>query len=194
MKFFPSQRKKKENYFFQNRKKSRQKNLFVYLAIYLVTKNERVEAIAMKKDIYEVGILFRGFSVCFVEFQKVESALQKELRDGVFQGLITFANALTGINYSFFSMKKLTIFFTKKKLVGKDFCGNEDIICYVITESKEKKNRFENEDEKRMEKNLKIMEVILDDFIAKYKDTEMCEVSMYDEFKATIKKYAEKLA
>ncbi len=148
----------------------------------------------MKKDIYEVGILFRGFSVCYVEFQKVESGLQKELRDGVFQGLVSFANALAGINYSFFSMKKMTIFFTKKKLVGKEFCGNEDIICYVITESKEKKNRFENEDEKRMSKNLKVMENILDEFIEKYKDTSMCEVSMYDDFKLNIKKHAEKLA
>jgi len=41
---------------------------------------------------------------------------------------------------------------------------------------------------------LKVMENILDEFIEKYKDTSMCEVSMYDDFKLNIKKHAEKLA
>lgn len=72
--------------------------------------------------------------------------------------------------------------------------GFEDIICYMITESQEKKSRFENEDEKRLSKNVKHLNNILDEFMEKYKDTPMVEVSMYEEFQPTIIKYAEKLS
>lgn len=147
----------------------------------------------MKKDIYEVGILVGGFTLCSVEFTNIESNMQKEMRDAIFQGIVKFVNAFSAIDKSHMTMKKLTIYFTKKKLQMKD-AGFEDIICYMITESQEKKSRFENEDEKRLSKNVKHLNNILDEFMEKYKDTPMVEVSMYEEFQPTIIKYAEKLS
>ncbi len=149
----------------------------------------------MDKKIIEIGILVRGFSVCSVEFQEMDISTEKNMRMMVFQGIVTFANALTGSNTSFFSMKKQTIYFTKKPIQGKHFPdGNEDIMCYLITKSYKKRKSLGNKEEKALEKNKSVFEKILDDFLERYKDEPLVEEEKYKEFQEVIRDYAEKIS
>jgi len=129
--------------------------------------------------ICEVGILFRGFTVVYCQYQEMSSrGVDKDLRSGLLSAIITFAqNAFSTSTMDYLESDKYVIAFTQDKMKAIDSVIPELLIGYCILEKKKKL-------EKKINSKIKpLLSQALVAFRARYDGYNLSEVSIFQGFK-----------
>lgn len=138
------------------------------------------------KEIYEIGIIFRGFTLIFQEFRKlpVQDATKKDLRGAFISAISSFAeSAFNNNSLEYLESGNFLFIFKMDKVISSDSLIDESIIMYGLTEKKKK-----NPD-KFVKKFIQKIEPILEHFIVKHNNKDFTDLSLFEAFQNEIKEY-----
>ncbi|NHJ21998.1 MAG: hypothetical protein EAX91_13710 [Candidatus Lokiarchaeota archaeon] len=139
------------------------------------------------KELYEIGIVFRGFILVHYEFKKLEkednpSKANKDLRGSFISAINTFAkNAFNNLSLEYLESSNILFVFKAIEIQTTDFEEKEPIILYSLIDKTKK------DTDKYVKKFLQKIEPILTLFISRYTDTDFSEVNQFEPFQNEIK-------
>ena len=140
------------------------------------------------REIYEVGIIFRGFVIVSNEYKEIPTQkvtkLQKDLRAAFISAISSFAEtAFSNNSLEYLESGNILFIFMMSEVKQSDNVKKEPIIMYGLTEKKKK-----NPD-KFVKKFLNKLNPILESFIYKYSDKDFTELTQFSPFESELKRY-----
>ena len=140
------------------------------------------------RDIYEVGIIFRGFVIVSNEFKEIptqkETKLQKDLRAAFISAISSFAETAFSNNaLEYLESGSILFIFKMSEVKPDDNVKKEPIIMYGLTEKKKK-----NPD-KYVQKFLNKLNPILESFVHQYSNKDFTELTQFTPFEEELKRY-----
>lgn len=141
------------------------------------------------KELYEIGIVFRGFILVSYEFKKIEkeengSQANKDLRGGFISAINTFAkNAFNNLALEYLESANILFVFKAYEIQTADYDEMEPVILYGLLDKKKK------DTDKLVKKFLQKIDPILNLFISKYTNKDFSEVSQFEQFQNDIKEF-----
>jgi hypothetical protein len=140
------------------------------------------------KEIYDVGIIFRGFILVNNVFRKLntkkESKSKKDLRGAFISAISSFAEtAFTNNHLEYLESGNFLFIFKMSEVKSSDNNSNEPLILYGLTE-KRKKNP-----NKTVRKFLGKAELVLESFIQKFNNKDFTYLDQFESFKKDLQDY-----
>ena len=141
------------------------------------------------KELYEIGIVFRGFILVNYEFKKIEkeetnSEANKDLRGSFISAINTFAkNAFNNLALEYLESANTLFVFKAYEIESADYDGKEPVILYGLLDKKKK------DTDKIVKKFLQKIEPILNLFISRYNNKDFSEITQFESFQNEIKEF-----
>ena len=140
------------------------------------------------KDIYDIGIVFRGFIIVNKIFKELPAQKdldnKKDLRGAFISAISSFAEtAFTNNNLEYLESGNILFIFKMSDIKSSDNNMKEPIILYGLVEKKKK-----NPD-KIVKKFLIKGQLILESFTQKYEGCDFTEISKFESFKEDLQDY-----
>jgi hypothetical protein len=140
------------------------------------------------KEIYDIGIVFRGFVLVNYPFKELpkqkEMDVQKDLRGAFISAISSFAEtAFENNNLEYLESGNILFIFKFAEIKSSDNNIEEPIILYCMME-KRKKNP-----DKDVKKILQKAELILQSFILKFNNYDFTEINHFQNFKDELNKF-----
>jgi len=139
------------------------------------------------KELFEVGIVFRGFILTKYKFRDfkntVEENANQDLRGAFISAINSFADkAFLNTSLEYLEMDKYLCIFKIRSIRTKMSNDKEALILYGLTE------RTRNPD-KYVEKFFEKINPIIEQFTLTYEGTDFTELNQFEPFKQELKEY-----
>jgi len=140
------------------------------------------------RDLYEVGIIFRGFVIVCNEYKELptqkEPKIQRDLRAAFISAISSFAEtAFSNNSLEYLESGSFLFIFKMSEIKPNDNVKKEPIIMYGLTEKKKK-----NPD-KFVQKFLNKLNPIIESFIYRYTNKDFTELNQFLPFENELKRY-----
>ena len=141
------------------------------------------------KELYEIGIVFRGFILVNYEFKKMQkeknlTTPSKDLRGSFISAINTFAkNAFNNFSLEYLESSNILFIFRMYEIQAFDCDYKEPIILYGLVDKKKK------DTDKFVKKFLQKIDPILNLFISRYTNTDFSEINQFEPFQNDIKEF-----
>ena len=141
------------------------------------------------KELYEIGIVFRGFVLVSHVFKKLEKKdnlenLNKELRGAFISAINSFAkNAFNNLSLEYLESNNILFIFNAFEIQASDSNQKEPIILYGLIDKKKK------DTDKFVKKFLQKIEPISLLFVSRYNDRDFSEINQFKPFQNEIKEF-----
>ena len=141
------------------------------------------------KELYEIGIVFRGFILVNYEFKKIEkdenlSKANKDLRGSFISAINLFAkNAFNNLSLEYLESSNILFIFKAYEIQAADYNGKEPIILYGLVDKKRK------DTDKFVKKFMQKIDPILSLFISRYANKDLTEINQFAPFQNDIKEF-----
>lgn len=141
------------------------------------------------KELYEIGIVFRGFILVNYEFKKVENEeilnkANKDLRGSFISAITLFAkNAFNNLSLEYLESGNILFVFKAYEIQAADCDDKEPIILYGLLDKGKK------DTDKIVKKFLQKIDPILTLFISRYANKDFSEINQFEPFQNDIKKF-----
>jgi len=141
------------------------------------------------KEIYDVGIVFRGFVLVNNIFKELpglkETESKKDLRGAFISAISSFTEVAFINNYlEYFESGNILFIFKMAEVKSSDNKSKEPIILYGLTEKGKKKSS-----DKYVKKFLSRAELVLESFIQQFSEKDFTELNQFEPFKEDLKEY-----
>ena len=139
------------------------------------------------KELYEIGIVFRGFILVNYEFKKLKEKKNlkeddKDLRGGFFTAINMFAkNAFNNLSLEYLESSNILFIFKVHEIQAADYDDIEPIILYGLVDKKKK------DIDKFVKKFLQKIDPILHNFISRYAGKDFSEIRQFKPFQKYLK-------
>jgi len=134
------------------------------------------------KELYEIGIVFRGFILVSFEFKKIEKKdkvkdVSKDLRGGFISAINTFAKtAFNNLSLEYLESGNILFIFKALEMQAANYNVLEPVILYGLVDKKKKDTD-------------KFVKKILNLFITRYNNKDLTEFSQFESFQNDIKEF-----
>ena len=141
------------------------------------------------KELYEIGIVFRGFILVNYEFKMIEkeenlSKANKDLRGSFISAINMFAkNAFNNLCLEYLESGNILFVFRAYEIQTADNDFKEPIILYGLLDKKKK------DTDKIVKKFLSKIDPILNLFISRYANKDFSEITQFEPFQNEIKEF-----
>ena len=141
------------------------------------------------KELYEIGIVFRGFVLVSYEFKKIAKKdtlknVSKDLRGGFISAINLFAkNAFNNLSLEYLESGNILFIFKVLEIKAANYNVKEPVILYGLVDKKKK------DTDKFVKKFLEKMNPILNLFITRYTNKDLTEYSQFKPFQKEIKDF-----
>ena len=141
------------------------------------------------KELYEIGIVFRGFILVSFEFKKIvrKNSLKnvdKELRGGFISAINLFAkNAFNNLSLEYLESGNILFIFKVLEIQAHNYNVKEPVILYGLVDKKKK------DTDKFVKKFLEKIDPILNLFVTRYNNKDLTEYSQFKSFQKEIKDF-----
>ncbi|MHA2290301.1 MAG: hypothetical protein ACXABG_16060 [Promethearchaeota archaeon] len=141
------------------------------------------------KELYEIGIVFRGFILVNYEFKKIEkdenhSKANKDLRGSFISAINTFAkNAFNNLSLEYLESANILFVFKAYEIQAADYDDKEPVILYGLLDKRKK------DTDKIVKKFLQKIDPILNLFITRYNNKDFSEMTQFKSFQNEIKEF-----
>jgi len=130
------------------------------------------------KELYEIGIVFRGFVLVNYEFKS------KDLRGGFISAINLFAkNAFNNLSLEYLESSNILFIFKAYEIQAADYDVKEPIILYGLVDKKKK------DADKFVKRFLQKIDPILTLFISRYAKKNLSEFNQFKPFQNEIKEF-----
>jgi len=142
------------------------------------------------KELYEIGIVFRGFVLVSHVFKKVEKKdnlknINEDLRGAFISAINTFAkNAFNNLSLEYLESNNILFIFNAFEIQASDSNQKEPIILYGLIDKKKK------DTDKFVKKFLQKIEPISLLFVSRYSNKDFSEINQFEPFQNEIKEFA----
>lgn len=139
------------------------------------------------KDLFEVGIVFRGFVLAKYTFKEFEEnpkeSKDQDLRGAFISAINSFADkAFINTSLEYLEMDKFLCIFKIRSIKPKMSNDHEPVIIYGLTESQRRPDKY-------VEKFFEKVNPIFEQFITTYKDADFTELNQFQPFEQELKEY-----
>ena len=141
------------------------------------------------KELYEIGIVFRGFILVNYEFKKLEKEenlkkVNKDLRGSFISAINLFAkNAFNNLSLEYLESSNILFIFRAYEIQASDSDVKEPIILFGLVDKKKKAA------DKFVKKFLQKIDPILTLFISRYANKDFSEVNQFKPFENEIREF-----
>lgn len=141
------------------------------------------------KELYEIGIVFRGFILVTCEFKKIEkkdklSSVDMDLRGGFISAITLFAkNAFNNLSLEYLESGNILFIFKALEMQAANCNQQEPVILYGLLDKKKK------DTDKFVKKFLEKINPILNLFITRYNNKDLTELNQFQPFQNEIKDF-----
>jgi hypothetical protein len=141
------------------------------------------------KELYEIGIVFRGFVLVSHVFKNIEKKdnrknLNKDLRGAFISAINLFAkNAFNNLSLEYLESNNILFIFKAFEIQALDSNQKEPIILYSLIDKKKK------DTDKFVKKFLQRIEPISLLFVSRYSNKDMSELNQFEPFQNEIKEF-----
>jgi hypothetical protein len=141
------------------------------------------------KELYEIGIVFRGFVLVSHEFKKIEKKdnlknANKDLRGAFISAINLFAkNAFNNLCLEYLESNNILFIFKAFEIQASDSNQKESIILYSLIDKKKK------DTDKFVKKFLEKIEPISLLFVSRYSNKDFSELNQFEPFQNEIKAF-----
>lgn len=141
------------------------------------------------KELYEIGIVFRGFVLVNYEFKKIgkkenSKEVSKDLRGGFISAINLFAkNAFNNLSLEYLESSNILFIFKAYEIQAADYDVKEPIILYGLVDKKKK------DADKFVKRFLQKIDPILTLFISRYANKNLSEFNQFKPFQNEIKEF-----
>lgn len=141
------------------------------------------------KDLFEIGIVFRGFVLVKHKFKKLSTVKDiqescKELRGAFISAINSFAiNVFNNVSLEYLESDKILFVFKLAEVQARDSNSKEQIILYGLIYKPKK------DPDKLVKKFFEKVEPILNLFITKYTNMDFTELDQFEPFAEEIKNF-----
>ena len=138
------------------------------------------------KELYEIGIVFRGFVLVhhhlkFMDKRNSISGPERDLRGAFVSAISSFVEtAFSNTSLEYLESGSVLFIFKMSEVKSSDSNSIEPIILYGLVEKPKKKP------EKLVKRFFEVATPILELFIQKYDGRDFCELTQFDDFKDDI--------
>ena len=146
----------------------------------------------MLKQLYEIGIVFRGFVIVNHSFKQLPedskatmTGKEKDLRGAFVSAISSFAeSAFTNTSLEYLESGATLFIFKMANVKSLDSINQEPVILYgLLSKSKQKKV------DKTVDRFLEKIDPLLQLFIQRYNGRDFCEVNQFQEFQGEIENF-----
>ena len=137
------------------------------------------------KEVFEIGIVFRGFVLIQTSFRPLpkQSNTDKDLRGAFISAINTFAeNFFANTALEYLESGNILFVFKIAQIQSCDSPQKEPVIMYGLVEKKKKADKL-------VKKFLEKVNPILQSFVHKYTDADFTEISQFEPFIDDIKSF-----
>ncbi len=138
------------------------------------------------KELYELGIVFRGFILVKHKFKHIgeQNEKNKDLRGAFISAINSFAeSAFNNLSLEYLESKNILFIFKASEIKTSDSHLKEPIILYGLTDKKKK------DIDKFVKKFLEKVGVILQLFISRFENRDFTELDQFEPFKQEIENF-----
>ena len=141
------------------------------------------------KELYEIGIVFRGFILVNYEFKKAEKKdnrndVSMDLRGGFISAITLFAkNAFNNLSLEYLESGNILFIFKALEMQAANCDQKEPVILYGLLDKKKK------DADKYVRKFLEKIDPILNLFITRYNNKDLTEITQFKPFQNEIKDF-----
>ena len=141
------------------------------------------------KELYEIGIVFRGFILVSFEFKKIVKKnnlkdVNKDLRGGFISAITLFAkNAFNNLSLEYLESGNILFIFKVLEIQAANYNVKEPVILYGLVDKKKK------DTDKFVKKFLEKIDPILNLFVTRFSGKDMTEYSQFRSFQKEIKDF-----
>lgn len=141
------------------------------------------------KELYEIGIVFRGFVLVSHVFKKIEKKnnlknTDKDLRGAFISAINIFAkNAFNNLSLEYLESNNILFIFNAFEIHASDSNQKETIILYGLIDKKKK------DTDKFVKKFLQKIEPISLLFVSRYSNKDFTELNQFEPFQNEIKEF-----
>ena len=141
------------------------------------------------KELYEIGIVFRGFILVSFEFKKIAKknnlkSVDKDLRGGFISAINLFAkNAFNNLSLEYLESGNILFIFKVLEIQAANYNVKEPVILYGLVDKKKK------DADKFVKKFLEKIDPILNLFITRYSNKDLTEYTQFGPFQKEIKAF-----
>ncbi len=141
------------------------------------------------KELYEIGIVFRGFILVSYEFKKIEKRdkvkdVSKDLRGGFISAINTFAKtAFNNLSLEYLESGNILFIFKALEIQAANYNVAEPVILYGLVDKKRK------DTDKFVKKFLEKIDPILNLFVTRYNNKDLTEFNQFALFQNEIKEF-----
>ncbi|MFW9946413.1 MAG: hypothetical protein ACFFDX_06235, partial [Candidatus Odinarchaeota archaeon] len=138
------------------------------------------------KELYELGIVFRGFVLVKHKFRhlKAQNEKTKDLRGAFISAITTFTeSAFNNLSLEYLESQNTLFIFKSSEIKTSDSNLQEPIILYGLTDKKKK------DTDKFVKKFLEKVEVVLRLFISRFQNRDFTELDQFEPFKEEIENF-----
>jgi len=141
------------------------------------------------KELYEIGIVFRGFILVNYEFKKAEKKdnrnnVDMDLRGGFISAITLFAkNAFNNLSLEYLESGNILFIFKALEMQAANCDQKEPVILYGLLDKKKK------DADKYVRKFLEKIDPILNLFITRYNNKDLTEITQFKPFQNEIKDF-----
>jgi hypothetical protein len=142
------------------------------------------------KELYEIGLVFRGFVLVSHVFKNVEKkdnlkSINKDLRGAFISAINSFAkNAFNNLRLEYLESNNILFIFNAFEIQASDSNQKEPIILYGLIDKKKK------DTDKFVKKFLQKIEPISLLFVSRYSNKDFSEVNQFKPFQNEIKEFS----
>ena len=142
------------------------------------------------KELYEIGIVFRGFVLVSHVFKKIEKKdnlknPNKDLRGAFISAINTFVkNAFNNLSLEYLESNNILFIFKAFDILPSDSDQKEPIILYSLIDKKKK------DTDKFVKKFLQKIEPISLLFVSRYNNKDFSELNQFAPFQNEIKEFS----
>lgn len=150
---------------------------------------QKISILVKMKELYEIGIVFRGFILVNHEFKKIEkeedfSKANKDLRGSFISAINMFAkSAFNNLCLEYLESGNILFVFKAYEIQTAEYDEKEPIILYGLLDKKKK------DTDKIVKKFLSKIDPILNLFISRYSNKDFTEISQFKSFQNDIKEF-----
>jgi hypothetical protein len=141
------------------------------------------------KELYEIGIVFRGFILVSYEFKKGEkeenlNKVNRDLRGSFISAINSFAkNAFNNLALEYLESANILFVFRAYEIQTADCDGKEPIILYGLLDKRKK------DTDKIVKKFLQKIDPILNLFVSRYNNKDFSEITQFQPFENDIREF-----
>ena len=141
------------------------------------------------KELYEIGIVFRGFVLVNYEFKKIEkkdklSNVNMDLRGGFISAINIFAKtAFNNLSLEYLESRNILFIFKALEMQAENCNLKEPVVLYGLVDKKKKYS------DKFVKKFLEKIDPLLKLFITRYNNKDLTELNQFESFQNEIKDF-----